>query len=222
MRPLLIVHTWQPDAENGKNDMCRATYLYTWGRFLEHRFVFDVTRKYESLLPDEVKFDVPSGYMNTSLKTKMAIEWAYNQGYTHVIYAPTDCYIIVPRLLYKTQWHTEQGHHYWGFHSYDEHHIGGGSAYTIDRTAMAAVLAFGVYPDYEDRWVGSACKAAGLEAVHDEAYRSQEQPYYADAVTMHLSESIGEGKTSYDPLVMENLHIRVIKGATHTTDAPWL
>src|SRR6185369_14008452 len=104
VRPLLMISTWQPDAlpkgrVDSPNDVCRGTYLYTWGAFLEHRFVFDKTRQYEELLPDELRFDVDSGLLNTSFKTKQAIKWAYERKYTHVCYCPTDCYIIVPRLL---------------------------------------------------------------------------------------------------------------------------
>ena len=220
VRPLLFIHTWQPDHDNGNNDMCRGTFLYTWGHFLDHRFVFDNTRKWEDLLEDEIKVGVPSGYTNTSFKTKLAIEWAFLQGYTHVCYSPTDCYFIVPRLLRNLEKHIKLGHHYWGFHTYDEHHIGGGSAYWIDSHAMKAVLCFEAYPDYEDRWVGSACKAAGIEAVHDELYRSIEQPYMENSITVHLSESTGAEKTKYDPEVMKNLHLCVIKGAKYATTDP--
>ncbi len=211
MRPLLFIHTWQPDHDNGANDMCRGTFLYTWGSFLEHRFVFDRTRRFEDLLPDEIRVDVDSGMLNTSFKTKLAIEWAYREGYTHVCYSPTDCYFIVPRLLKNLAGHALAGHDYWGFHTYDEYHIGGGSAYWLSRKAMEAVLAYGVYPDYEDRWIGSACRASGIPAIHDERYRSVEQPYLAGSVTTHLSEATG----NYDPETMKNLHLRVIQGATY-------
>lgn len=221
MRPLLLISTWQPDHDNGNNDMCRATYLYTWGTFLDRRFVFDKTRKLEDLLPDEIRVEADSGLLNTSYKTKQAIQWAHERAYTHVCYCPTDCYIIVPRLLKNLTehfWHTGSGagdgHDYWGFHTYDEHHIGGGSAYWLSRRAMEAVLAYDCYPDYEDRWVGSACRAAGLEAVHDERYRSVEQPYKADAITTHLSISSG----NYDKETMRNLHLRVITGATYNVE----
>lgn len=211
MKPLLIIHTWQPDAENGANDMCRGTFLYTWGHFLEHRFVFDKSRKFEDLLGDERRVGVDSGMFNTSFKTKLAIQAAYAEGFSHVIYAPTDCYFFVPRLLRSIKQHKALGDHYWGFHTYDEDHIGGGSAYCLDRRAMEAVINFNVYPDYEDRWVGSACKEAGIKAVHDPLYCSLEQPYHAGAVTMHLSRQTGD----YDPEVMKNLHLRVIQGAAH-------
>ena len=212
-RPLLFIHTWQPDLENGANDMCLGTYLYTWGSFLEHRFVFDNSRKFEDLLDDEIRAEANSGMWNTSYKTKQAIEWAYKEGYTHVCYAPTDCYFIVPRLLRNLAWHIEAGHDYWGFHTYDEKHIGGGSAYWLSRRGMESVMAYDAYADYEDRWVGSACAALGLTAVHDERYRSIEQPYMPSAITMHLSQSTG----NYDPELMKNLHLRVIQGATHQT-----
>ena len=211
VKPLLMISTWRPDHENGANDMCRGTYLYTWGTFLPHVFTFDHTRRYEDLLPDEIRFDVESGLLNTSFKTKQAIKWAYERKYTHVCYCPTDCYIIVPRLLRNLAEHAGSAHDYWGFHTYDEHHIGGGSAYVLSRRAMEAVAAFDCYPDYEDRWVGSACLAAGLEAVHDERFRSIEQPYLAETITTHLSTSSG----NYDPETMRNLHERVIKGATY-------
>jgi hypothetical protein len=218
MKPLLIVHTWQPDHDNGNNDMCRGTYLYTWGLFFAHRFVFDRSRRFEDLLPDEIRVDVDSGMLNTSFKTKKAIQWAYDEGYTHVCYSPTDCYIIIPRLLRNIAEHDAAGHNYWGFHTYDEWHIGGGSVYCLSRRGMAAVCEFPCYPDYEDRWVGAACRAAGLEAVHDERFRSIEQPYVAGAITTHLSQATG----NYDPEVMKNLHLKVIQGATYTTDEPTL
>ena len=212
-RPLLMISTWKPDHDNGANDMCRGTYLYTWGYFIDHLFVFDRTRSFEALLPDEIRVDVDSGLLNTSFKTKKAIELAYHSGYDYVCYCPTDCYIIVPRLLRNLADH-EGRSDYWGFHTYDEWHIGGGSAYWLSRRAMEAVLSFNAYPDYEDRWVGSACRAAGLEAVHDERYRSIEQPYLGSAITTHLSTASGV----YDPNTMANLHERVIKGTTYQSE----
>src|SRR6516162_7090228 len=140
-----MISTWQPDHDNGANDMCRGTYLYTWGYFLDHLFVFDRTRSFEALLPDEIRVDVDFGLTNTSYKTRKAIERAYNSGYTHVCYAPTDCYIIIPRLLRNLKEHLRAGHDYWGFHTYDEHHIGGGSAYWLSRRAMEAALAYPCY-----------------------------------------------------------------------------
>jgi hypothetical protein len=211
VKPLLLISTWQKDHDNGANDTCRGTYLYTWGHFLPYRFVFDTSRQFENLLPDELRVEVPSGLHNTSFKTQHAIRWAWYNGYDWVCYCPTDCYIIVPRLLRSLQRHLDAGDEYWGFHTYDEHHIGGGSAYWLSRRAMRAVCEFDCYPDYEDRWVGTACQHAGIKAVHDELYRSIEQPYMPDAVTMHLSKNTG----NYEPEVMRNLHLRVIQGATH-------
>jgi hypothetical protein len=213
IKPILLVSTWQPDHDNGANDTCRGTYIYTWGHFLEHRFVFDRTRKFEAILPDELRIDADSGLINTSFKTKEAIDWAFKKGYTHVCYAPTDCYIIVPRLLRNLAAHEKAGDDYWGFHTYDEHHIGGGSAYWLSRKGMAAVRAYDAYPDFEDRWVGSACREVGLAAVHDERYRSIEQPYTASAVTVHLSKNTGD----YDPQTMRELHLRVIMGGAYDT-----
>jgi hypothetical protein len=214
VNPLLMILTWQPDHDKGANDTCRGTYLYTWGHFLEHAFVFDQSRKHEDLLPDEIRVEAKSGMLETAFKTKEALYRAYDRGYSHVCFAPTDCYIIVPRILRSLAYHNSVGHDYWGFHSYDEHHIGGGSAYWLSRRAIEAVLAYDVASDYEDRWVGSACRAAGILAIHDHLYRSIEQPYMANAVTVHLSESTG----TYDPLVMQNLHMRVIEGAVYNTD----
>jgi hypothetical protein len=209
-----MISTWQPDHDNGANDMCRGTYLYTWGYFLDHLFVFDRTRSFEALLPDEIRVDVDSGLLNTSFKTKRAIELAYSSGYDYVCYCPTDCYIIVPRLFRNFHDHATAGSDYWGFHTYDEWHIGGGSAYWLSRKAMEAVLSFEAYPDYEDRWVGSACRAAGLEAVHDERYRSIEQPYMARAITTHLSKASGD----YDPETMKQIHLQTIMGSKHATE----
>jgi hypothetical protein len=213
INPLLIIHTWQPDHDNGANDMCRGTYLYTWGYFLDHLFVFDKSRQFEALLPDEIRVEANSGMMDTSFKTKEGIAVAHARGYSHVCYAPTDCYFIVPRLLRNLFMHIEQGHDYWGFHTYDEHHIGGGSAYWLSRRAMEAVLAHDAYADYEDRWVGAACRAAGIAAVHDESYRSIEQPYFENASTVHLSKGTG----NYDKETMKNLHLRVVTGAAYST-----
>lgn len=218
LKPILFMHSYQPDHDKGAPDACRGTFLYTWGRFLEYRFVFDNTRKWENLLHDEIRVEVDPGQLNTSFKTKEAIRWAYAHGYSHVCYAPTDCYFIIPRLLRNLDLHTAAGHDYWGFHTYDEQHIGGGSAYWLSRDAMQEVIETDCYPDYEDRWVGSACRDAGIPAIHDERYRSIEQPYRADTITTHLSEATG----IYDPEVMKNLHLRVITGATYATEEPTL
>ena len=216
LKPILFMHTWQPCHDSGANDTCRGTFLYTWGHFLAHRFVFDNTRKWENLLHDEIRVEVDPGLQNTSLKTHQAIEWAYLEGYDAVCYAPIDCYFIVPRLLRNLDEHLNAGHHYWGFHTYDEHHIGGGSAYWLSKRAMEAVIEGEPYPDYEDRWIGTVCRDALIPAIHDERYRSIEQPYRPDVVSMHLS--LGTG--NYDPENMKNLHLRVIQGASYHTEEP--
>jgi hypothetical protein len=152
---------------------------------------------------NDIVLDAPTGLTNTSLKVAKAIKWALESRYSHAFVIPTDCYVAVPRLLASGF----EDQDYTGFHSYDEHHIGGGSGYWLSRRAMQAVVAYVPYSDYEDRWVGSACREAGLTAVHDVRYRSWEQDPVEGAITKHLSRATGD----YDPLWMVMTHEKFMR-----------
>jgi hypothetical protein len=164
----------------------------------DYKFYYDQEHDHP-LLADELKFDVPRGKYNTSYKTHAMAKWALEHGYEHVFFVPVDCYVCVPRLLVSGF----QTRDYTGYHAYDEPHIGGGSGYWLSRRSLLAVAKYGPSADYEDRWVGAACRASGIEAVHDPRYWSQEQPWLQGIITAHLS---APETAEYDPKMMYAYH----------------
>ena len=200
-RAIIFVMTYVPDIANGKLTAVRQTWAHQHPEIFPIKYIFDRTHK--DPWPDELVLDAPIGLLNTSFKTQKAAEWALEHGYDHAFFVPTDCYVALPRLLTSGY----EKHDYTGFHSYDEHHIGGGSGYWLSRRALQVVAGYKAYPDYEDRWVGSACKDAGISAVHDQRYRSWEQPPVKGAITKHLS----HGTNDYDPIWMFMTHEQYLR-----------
>jgi hypothetical protein len=195
--PIIFVLTYPPDLENGRINAVRATWLDTWCDMIAYRFAFDNT--HIATRGDELVLDAPTGLLNTPFKTQRAAQWALKHGYDHAFFVPTDCYVAVPLLLASGY----GDHDYTGFHSYDEHHIGGGSGYWLSRSALQAVATYVPYPDYEDRWVGSACRDGGIPAVHDARYHSWDHAKPSrPPVTKHLSRDTG----IYDPMWMMFVH----------------
>ena len=197
MKPIILIAAYQGYKARGDQDACRNTYLKEWGHLIPHLFVYD--REYEDALePDEIRVDCPTGFMECVFKTHQGIKWALENGYDYVFSAPTDCYIIIPRLLASGYEKLD----YTGFRAYDEHHIGGGSGYWLSKRAMEAVAAATPMLDYEDRWVGGIVISAGMKAVHDPRYWDRNQPRQEHMITAHLSKATGV----YDPLWMIDTH----------------
>ena len=200
---IIGVVTYPPDLKNGRIDAVRETWVASWADFrtswkgLDQRFFFDNTHKDPK--DDEVILDAPTGLMHTSFKTWRLAQWALEHDYDYAFIVPTDCYVCVPRLLVSGY----QARDYTGFHTYDEAHIGGGSGYWLSRRALEAVARFTPYADFEDRWVGAACGASGIEAFHDARYWSSEQPWLRGIITAHLS--VGE-PAYYEPVWMRAYH----------------
>ena len=201
LKSIIFVCTYPPDLENGKLVAVRDTWATHWPGIFPVKYVFDNTHKNPA--PDEIILDVPTGLLNTSFKTHEIAKWALDHDYDYAFLVPTDCYVAVDRLA-KSGFEKVD---YTGFHSYDEHHIGGGSGYWLSRRALQVVAAYVPYPDYEDRWVGSACRDAGIAAIHDNRYRSWEQPQVEDAITKHLSRATND----YDPLWMYMTHEKYLQ-----------
>ena len=197
MNPIILLAAYQGYKARGDQDACRDTYLKEWGHLIPHRFVYDREYKDECAL-DEIIVDAPTGFMECVFKTHQGIRWALENGYDYVFSAPTDCYIIIPRLLASGYEKLD----YTGFHAYDEVHIGGGSGYWLSKRAMEAVAAATPVLDYEDRWVGGVLMSAGIKATHDPRYWDIGQPWQEGIITVHLSKATGV----YDPLWMVNQH----------------
>ena len=205
---IIGIVTYPPDLKNGRIDACRDTWIQEWladaslpsgakRSDLHWAFFFDNTHKNPAW--DEKILDAPTGLMYTSFKTWRLAQWALEHDYDYAFIVPTDCYVCVPRLLVSGFESTE----YTGYHAYDEPHIGGGSGYWLGRRSLQAVASYGPYADYEDRWVGAACRARGIEAVHDPRYWSTEQPWLRGIITAHLS--TGE-PAYYEPTWMRQYH----------------
>ncbi len=197
MKPNILLAAYQGYKARGDQDACRDTYLKEWGHLIPHRFVYD--REYADVpAADEIIVDAPTGFMECVFKTHQGVRWALAHGYTHVFSAPTDCYIIIPRLLASGF----ENHNYTGFHAYDEPHIGGGSGYWLSPRAMRIISQATPVLDYEDRWVGKTLREHGIEGFHDPRYWDIGQPWQDGIITVHLSKATGV----YDPLWMIDQH----------------
>ncbi len=197
MKPIILLAAYQGYKARGDQDACRNTYLQEWGRSIPHRFVYD--REYADVpAADEIVVDAPTGFMECVFKTHQGVRWALAHGYTHVFSAPTDCYIIIPRLLASGF----ENHNYTGFHAYDEPHIGGGSGYWLGPRAMRIISQATPVLDYEDRWVGKTLREHDIEGFHDPRYWDVGQPWQEGIITVHLSKATGV----YDPLWMIDQH----------------
>lgn len=197
MNPIILIAAYQGYKVRGDQDACRNTYLKEWGHLIPHRFVYD--REYKDALePDEIVVDAPTGFMECVYKTRLAMRWALMHGYDYVFSVPTDCYVIIPRLLASGYEKVD----YTGFQVPNEGHIGGGSGYWVSGRAMVALVATDPVLDYEDRWVGNVLRAHGVTPIHDPRYWDIGQPWQEGIITVHLSKATGV----YDPLWMIDQH----------------
>jgi hypothetical protein len=196
---IIGVQTHPADLQNGRIDAARETWMSEWRHLAKSLFFFDNTHKDPK--PDEIILDAPNGMLWMPWKTRAAAIWALEHGYDYMFYVPTDCYVCVPRLLVSGF----ESCDYTGYHAYDEPHIGGGSGYWLSTRGLRAVAGYGPHADYEDRWVGSACRANGIEAVHDPRYWSHEQPELLGIITAHLSDNTTYPAT-YEPTFMRAYH----------------
>ena len=198
MKPIILIAAWQGYKARGDQDACRETYLKEWGHLIPHRFVYD--REYDGLdwKDDEIIVDAPTGFMECVFKTHLGVKWALEEGYDYVFSVPTDCYIVIPRLLASGY----EKFDYPGYQVPGEGHIGGGSGYWLSKRAMLIVANSEPELDYEDRWVGNALRTYDILGVHDPRYWSSEQTRVDGAITAHLSHATG----IYNPRWMVTLH----------------
>ena len=196
MNPILLISTYNGSRERGDNDAIRKTYLKEWGHLVPHTFIYDRTGR--ALQCDEIAVPSPVGFMNGAFKTRDAIRWALYHDHDYAFIVPTDCYVIVPRLLDSGY----ERHDYTGYQVPDEGHIGGGSGYWLSKRAMEIVARSEPELDYEDRWVGKVLRENGITLVHDPRYWDRGQPYQEGIITAHLSRATGV----YDPEWMYNQH----------------
>ncbi len=197
MKPIILLAAYQGYIARGDQAAVRDTYLKEWGHLIPHRFVYDREYK-DECAPDEIIVDAPTGFMECVFKTHQGIRWALENGYDYVFSAPTDCYIIIPRLLASGY----EKFDYTGYQVPDEGHIGGGSGYWLSKRAMLIVANSEPELDYEDRWVGNALRTYDILGVHDPRYWSSEQTRVDGAITAHLSHATG----IYNPRWMVDLH----------------
>ncbi|GEM_PF-5548334 len=196
MNPVILIHTTPRDKNNGIVAAVRESWAGEWKELISHYFMYDQT--YEGPAEeDELIFDEPAGYWVMMHKTKAAVEWALAAGHDYVFIICSDSYVIVPRLLVSGY----EKHDYTG-HRADEGHAGAGCGYWLSGRAMQAVLDFPTFPDYEDRWVGAACRAAGIECHHDPRYWGAVLPYLPGIITVYLHQGAGK----MNPLQMIDQH----------------
>ena len=197
MKPIILLAAYQGYIARGDQAAVRDTYLKEWGHLIPHRFVYD--REYGSHLEDdEIRVDCPTGFMECVFKTHLGVKWALEHGYDYVFSAPTDCYIVISRLLTSGYEKLD----YTGYQVPGEGHIGGGSGYWLSKCAMEIVANSQPVLDYEDRWVGKVLRENGILGVHDPRYWEPGQPYQDGIITAHLSRATGV----YDPEWMRNQH----------------
>ena len=202
MKPIILIAAWQGYKARGDQDACRETYLKEWGHLIPHRFVYDREYK-DECAPDEIIVDAPTGFMECVFKTHLGVKWALEEGYDYVFSVPTDCYIVIPRLLASGY----EKFDYTGYQVPGEGHIGGGSGYWLSKRAMLIVANSEPELDYEDRWVGNALRTYDILGIHDPRYWSSEQVRPDDIITAHLSLATG----IYEPNWMREMHEKFLR-----------
>jgi hypothetical protein len=198
MNPIILIHATPADEKRGLVQAIRETWVAEWGHHLiPWRFIYDRTYVGPAQ-KDEWTFDVDPGYWVMMRKTKAACRRALDQGYSHVFIICSDTYVVIPRLLASGY----ENHHYSG-HRAGEGHAGGGCGYWLDGRAMRAVIEARTFNDYEDRWVGTVLKEAGIECFHDPRYWGAVHPYLDGIITVHLH----QGDGMMDPQLLRDQHI---------------
>jgi hypothetical protein len=196
MNPIILIHATPADESRGLVQAIRETWVAEWGHLIPHRFIYDRTYVGPAQ-KDEWTFDVDPGYWVMMRKTQAACALAAVQGYSHAFIICSDTYVVVPRLLESGY----EKHSYVG-HRAGEGHAGGGCGYWLDGRAMRAVIEARTFNDYEDRWVGTVLKEAGIECFHDPRYWGAVHPYLDGIITVHLH----QGDGMMDPQLLRDQH----------------
>ena len=99
MNPIILIAAYQGYKARGDQDACRDTYLKEWGHLIPHRFVYD--REYDGpLARGRNQCRLPDGFHGVRVQdTPRYSSGRWSNGYDYVFSAPTDCYIVIPRLL---------------------------------------------------------------------------------------------------------------------------
>ena len=163
MRLLHFITSCERDRNNGAADVCRNTWLRSWGHLVDFRFI--VGRSSVHLRPDELQVDAADDFANVVFKEREAYKWAFANGYDFVYISSPDCYRIIPRMLASGF----EAHDYVGSKVPNEAHAGG-CGYWLSRKAIKALLDHPAIIDYPDRSAGRVMQAAGIPLFDDKRY----------------------------------------------------
>lgn len=209
MKTIILIVSCRDDADSGKNDVVRETWLRQWPDLIPHKFILG--RGCQKTHDDELVFDVFDGFLNpevepmegTSGKIQAALAWAVNQGYSHMFICFPDTYVHVPRLLASKYW---KGHYIGNFlgHS-NRFYAKGGAGYWLSAWCAEKLVAAGK-PNHpsDDVWIGRWLTLnTQVHLYHDARYVDSNadslrddygypiEPFCADSnhnISIHLSE----------------------------------
>lgn len=133
-RPIFFTTSCRRDRENGAQAAVAGSWLKTWGRLIEHRFILGAgNERYGA--PGELVVDYGDTYAEITGKNLLALKWALEQGYTHMFIGDTDTYVSVPRMLASGF----EEHDYAGRRC-DEGHAGQGCGFMLGAKAVKACM----------------------------------------------------------------------------------
>jgi hypothetical protein len=129
-----------------RNEEAVQVIRETWAKDspVEVKFFYGGQRR--ELLNDEVALDVPDTYATFAQKVKAMMVWALTNGYTHVLKADDDVYVVPSRVRFS-------GDHA-GFLT-PQGYIHGGSGYVVSKRAMQVLVKSEISEISEDGWVSS-------------------------------------------------------------------
>lgn len=208
LKPIILISSCAKDqsVEVGNNQAIRDT----WGRTAVIPYKFFLG-DFGYSGGDIVDLDCPDNYFSLPWKTKLSLEWALREGYTHFFRAFTDTYIDTFRLSKSDFERYSYVGNPCGFWQTGFMH--GGPGYWLDQEAAQLVVNQDCRKQrLEDYWVGRVVARHGLNVQNDFRYsmgtsygrREAQISCKNDIISEHLSSRSGK----YDKSMMYDAHRR--------------
>jgi hypothetical protein len=181
MKPIILITAC--NQHRNRADMCRATWLNTFGNLCDYRFIFGIGNTVQH--DDELVFECDDTYFGLPKKVQLSHQWALQQGYDYILKTDCDVYLHTPRVLV---FGIDKADYVGNFY-YDTFAMG--AAYWLSKKAteilVNAPLPAPFAPGGDDVWVGKIMEQAGVSRHHEPRYYIGENPDYDSCFSLHVS-----------------------------------